>query len=90
MADFLDKESPPARGKIPGKGLFSSMRESLDARRGSSAIDPDEFFQKEREWAAEYGSQLRDVCDRFQSMLNSQLRLANQGRLGYVRFKPKT
>jgi len=78
VADFLDKESPPARGKIPGKGLFSSMRESLDARRGSSAIDPDEFFQKEREWAAEYGSQLRDVCDRFQSMLNSQLRLANQ------------
>ena len=62
------------------------MRESLDARRGSSAIDPDEFFQKEREWAAEYGSQLRDVCDRFQSMLNSQLRLANQGRLRCVRF----
>ena len=62
------------------------MRESLDARRGSSAIDPDEFFQKEREWAAEYGSQLRDVCDRFQSMLNSQLRLANQGRLRCFRF----
>ena len=56
------------------------MRETLDARRGSSAIDPDEFFQKEREWAAEYGSHLRDVCDRFQSMLNSQLRLANQGQ----------
>ena len=90
MADFLDKETPPARGKIPGKGLFSSMRETLDARRGSSAIDPDEFFQKEREWAAEYGSQLRDVCGRFQSMLNSQLRLANQGRLCYVRSKPKT
>ena len=55
MADFLDKESAPARGKIPGKGLFSSMRETLDARRGSAQIDPDEFFQKEREWAAEYG-----------------------------------
>ena len=79
VADFLEKDSPPARSKIPGKGLFYSMRESLDARRGSSAIDPDEFFQKEREWAAEYGSHLRDVCDRFQSMLNSQLRLANQG-----------
>ena len=25
-------------------------------------------------------SHLRDVCDRFQNMLNSQLRLANQGR----------
>ena len=86
VADFLEKDSPPARSKIPGKGLFFSMRESLDARRGSSAIDPDEFFQKEREWAAEYGSQLRDVCDRFQSMLNSQLRLANQGRLRCVRF----
>jgi hypothetical protein len=65
------------RGKIKSKGLFSSVRESLDARRGATR-DVDDFFQKERDWASEYGSQLRDVCDRFQNVLNSQLRLANQ------------
>ncbi len=77
LDDFLGRDDAPTRGKIPGKGIFSSVRDSLDARRGSTR-DVDDFFQKERDWAAEYGSHLRDVCDRFQNVLNSQLRLANQ------------
>lgn len=31
--------------------------------------DPDEFFQKEREWALAYGAQLKDVRDKFRNMV---------------------
>ena len=32
--------------------------------------DPDDFFQKEREWALAYGAQLRDARDKFRNMVN--------------------
>ena len=47
----MEKDAAPARGKIPSKGLFSSMRETLDANGipdesdqfDALDIDPDTF-----------------------------------------------
>ena len=54
------------------------VRQSLDSRKQHSTRDVDDSFQKERDWANLYGVQLKDACDKFQHVINSQLRLANQ------------
>lgn len=76
MAEFLEHQNPPIRAKIR-KGLFSGVRQSLDSRKQSTR-DVDDSFQKERDWANQYGVQLKEACDKFHNVIHSQLRLANQ------------
>ena len=70
LFNFLDLANPPTRTKIK-RGFFSGVKETLDARKTMGLKDPDDFFQKEREWAAAYGSQLKDARDKFKNMVRS-------------------
>ena len=61
--------------------------------------DDNDFFIKEREWVSLYAIHIKDTCDRFQALINSQMKMSNQvsnlatilgasagGREGTVRF----
>lgn len=76
VSDFLEHHNPPIRSKIK-RGLFDGVRQTLEFRK-QSAKDVDEGFQKERDWAGQYGAQIRDVNERFQSVMGAQMRLAKQ------------
>merc|ERR1712223_1371382 len=60
------------------KGFLAGMRETLDLRKTSGVRDPDDFFQKEKEWAVAYGQHIREACDSFNNLMFSQMRFANQ------------
>ena len=47
-------------------------------RKTSTIRDPDDFFQKEKEWAMAYGTQIKEVCDRFNGLSSAKMRLSNQ------------
>jgi hypothetical protein len=83
LFNFLDLPTPPARTKIK-RGFLAGVKETLDARKTMGLKDPDDFFQKEREWAAAYGSQLKDARDKFKNMVRN-LCLENKNYLGFRR-----
>ena len=70
LFNFLDLQNPPVRTKIK-RGFLAGMKESLDARKSLGVKDPDDFFQKEREWALAYGAQLKDARDKFKNMVTN-------------------
>lgn len=73
---FLEHRNPPIRSKIR-KGFLKGVRASLESRK-QSVKDVDEAFQRERDWSAKYGLQIKDVSDKFQSAISAQVKLANQ------------
>ena len=77
IEEFLVHRNAPIRAKIR-KGFLAGVKESFDRRNTSSIRDPDDFFQKEKEWALAYGSVIKDVCDRFSGLSAAKLRLSNQ------------
>ena len=77
IEDFLVHRNAPIRAKIR-KGFLAGVKESFDRRNTSSIRDPDDFFQKEKEWALAYGTVIKDVCDRFSGLSAAKLRLSNQ------------
>jgi len=77
IEEFLVHRNAPIRAKIR-KGFLAGVKESFDRRSTSSIRDPDDFFQKEKEWALAYGSVIKDVCDRFSGLSAAKLRLSNQ------------
>ena len=72
LFNFLDLPNPPPRTKIR-KGFLAGVKETLDARKSMGIKDPDDFFQKEREWALAYGAQLKDSRDKFKNMVRRML-----------------
>jgi len=81
LVDFLEKQEPPPRPAKLKKGWLSGVKDRWDARN-ANVKDCDEWFGKEREWASRYGAQIRDASDKFNSVMNSKLRLIQQ--LGYL------
>ena len=77
VEEFLMHRNAPIRAKIK-RGFLAGMKESLDMRKTSQIRDPDDFFQKEKEWAMAYGAQIKDVCDRFNGVSFAKIRLSNQ------------
>ena len=77
LEEFLVHANPPIRARIK-KGFLAGMRETLDQRKTSGVKDPDDFFQKEKEWALAYSSNIRETCDKFHGLVNAQMRFANQ------------
>ena len=77
LEEFLVHKNAPIRAKIK-KGFLTGVKESLEMRKTSTIRDPDDFFQKEKEWAMAYGTQIKEVCDRFNGLSSAKMRLSNQ------------
>ena len=77
LEEFLVHSNPPIRARIK-KGFLAGMRESFDQRKTSGVKDPDDFFQKEKEWALAYSSNIKETCDKFHGLVNAQMRFATQ------------
>ena len=78
LAEFLEHKNPPIRAKIKRGGLLAWGAKTLDAATRKNAIDDEEFFVKEREWASIYGSHIKDACDKVYGIIHAQMRLSNQ------------
>lgn len=81
LAAFLESSSPPARPSKLKRGWLTGVRDKWDSRN-SSTKDSDEFFAKERDWAANYQTEIRDASDKFTAMVHARLRLVQQ--LGHL------
>ena len=77
LEEFLVHSNPPIRARIK-KGFLAGMRQSFDQRKTSGVKDPDDFFQKEKEWALAYSSNIKETCDKFHGLVNAQMRFATQ------------
>jgi hypothetical protein len=84
LEEFVWTPTPPIRAKIK-KGFLAGMKESLDLRKTSSLRDPDDFFQKEKEWAIAYGSHIKQATDCFAAVINHQSRLTNQVNIKFYK-----
>lgn len=81
LAEFLERQDAPPRPAKLKKGWLAGVRDKWESRN-YSAKDVDEWFGKEREWAAAYGSHVRDTSDKFNQMVAARLRLVQQ--LGHL------
>jgi len=81
LIEFLEKQEPPPRPAKLKKGWLAGVKDRWDARN-VNVKDCDEWFGKEREWAARYGAQIRDASDKMNIVMNSKLRLVAQ--LGHL------
>ena len=78
LAEFLEHKNPPIRAKIKRGGLLAWGAKTFDAATRKNAIDDEDFFVKEREWASIYGNHIKDACDKMYGIIHSQMRLSNQ------------
>ena len=84
LKQFLWVSTPPVRARIK-KGFLAGMKQTLDwSRKINTVKEADDFFQKEKEWALAYGRHLQEACQHHSSMMNAQLRLANQVKLNIL------
>jgi len=77
LAAFLESSSAPPRPVKLKKGWLSGVRDKWDSRN-STAKDCDDYFAKERDWAAAYQAQIRDASEKFTAVGNARLRLVQQ------------
>jgi len=77
LAAFLETSSAPPRPVKLKKGWLSGVRDKWDSRN-STAKDCDDYFAKERDWAAAYQAQVRDASEKFTAVGNARLRLVQQ------------
>jgi len=81
LGEFLEQTDPPPRPSKLKKGWLSGVKDKWDSRN-STAKDSDEWFGKERGWAAAYATNIKDSSDKFNEMISSRLRLIQQ--LGHL------
>jgi len=81
LAEFLERVDPPPRPAKLKKSWLSGVKNRWEARH-NSAKDTDEWFAKEREWAANYSTNIKEASEHLNSMVSSRLRLIQQ--LGHL------
>ncbi|XP_050417813.2 sorting nexin-6 [Patella vulgata] len=72
---FLCDTVAPVRSKLK-KGLLSKFTDAVEEVRKGNHRDIDEYFQKKREWAAEYSKIIKETSTNFDKMVHAQLRLS--------------
>ncbi|KAL5012840.1 hypothetical protein ScPMuIL_011391 [Solemya velum] len=81
LQKFLVDKEPPIRARVK-KGLMSRITSVVDEARKGQHRDIDEYFQKKRDWAAEYSRCVKEASANFNKMVYAQMRLA--GCYSYV------
>lgn len=72
---FLLEKEAAVRTRVK-RGFLSRMSTLVDEARKGQHKDIDEYFQKQREWAVEYGKYMKEASQNFNKMVYAQLRLA--------------
>ncbi|XP_076467801.1 sorting nexin-5-like isoform X2 [Babylonia areolata] len=76
LAAFLSEKEAAAPTKV-SKGLMGWLSTTIDSARKSQHKDIDEYFSKEREWAAEYGKASKEAAANFNKVIQSQWRMTS-------------
>ena len=72
---FLLEKEAVVRTRVK-RGFLSRMSSLVDEARKGQHKDIDEYFQKQREWAVEYGKYMKEASQNCNKMVYAQLRLA--------------
>lgn len=81
LVEFLEHENPPPRAKLKKSGwsaLVNKTLESSGLKRGGTGVNDEDFFVKERDWAALYHIHINDTRDKYQQVVSAKLKTSNQ------------
>ncbi|XP_063413494.1 sorting nexin-5-like isoform X2 [Mytilus trossulus] len=76
LRKFLLEKEAAVKAKVK-RGFFNRMSNMVDEARKGQHKDVDDFFQKQREWAVNYGKYMKDASLNFNKMVYAQMRLAS-------------
>ncbi|XP_041357447.1 sorting nexin-6-like [Gigantopelta aegis] len=75
LSKFLTEKEAPVRAKLK-KGIMTRFSSTVEGVRKGGHRDIEDYFQKKREWAAEWGKSMKDVSGNFNKMVCAQYRVA--------------